>query len=745
METKELDFVTIGEIFNQIRRRKWTLIVCAVSSLLAAFLYNRMATPIYRASAIVSFERFSKDSMLEFDFAGAGYKDNFIANRITELRTWTFAQEVCRALPDSFRQLFRLPEANSPGFDPERYIITTIQDNLSVVQTDNTTNLLTVYFDSENAELAKEVTNTAIDVLGKRNLTHRREEFASLKKFIDGQITVVEERLQSAEDTLSNFKSSHNIASLEDESREILSRITQAEVLYNQIQTNKKASERKLSVVKQKIDEQKKNISGSIPETSNPMIAKLKERLIELEVQAASLQVQGYSEDHPQRQELSTEIEQVKQNLIKLTMGVIQDQNLKGMIDPLLSLKTYLEESVVLEIEIQGLLAQQGHLQETLQSYNQRLKSLSAKDATIFDLLRDREINNKLYVTLLEEGEKARLREAAEIGAMGVIEHAKTPLIPHTPRKKLNMIIALFAGSMIGLLLIFLKDSLNDVPRTQEAIEAVLNLPVLASIPKIKPKWTVPLNGGLAPDGNMVPHYRDAYSYLWQALSREKINSVMITSATPGEGKSTVAINLAITSAKHGQETLLIEGDLRRPSLAKKLNVTDSVGLSNFVSVGTESQDMPVEGLKNSGRRSSPNDLGTPWVSPQLREAMSCDLPVKGLKFLSAGSLPSEPGPLWASPQLRESLNALMKDFDFVVIDSPPVLGIPDALSMASYVDAIIFCVEAEQVNGTLLLRARKILTQTKSNLVGVVWNKVDLRNIYGNYKYEKYYQASVK
>jgi Mrp family chromosome partitioning ATPase len=214
----------------------------------------------------------------------------------------------------------------------------------------------------------------------------------------------------------------------------------------------------------------------------------------------------------------------------------------------------------------------------------------------------------------------------------------------------------------------------------------------------------------------------------------------MITSATPGEGKSTVAINLAITAAKLGQQTLLIEGDLRRPTLATKLNISDSAGLSDFVSIRAELQDLPGEGETTSDRTSSPKKHAIPWVSPQLREAMNCDLPVKGLKFLSAGSLPGDPGPLWASPQLREALNCLMEDFDFVVVDSPPALGIPDAVSIASCVDSIILCVGAEHTDKILLQRVRKILMLTDSNLVGVVWNKVDIRNIYGNYKYQKYY-----
>jgi capsular exopolysaccharide synthesis family protein len=708
------EFITFSEILSKIRRRKWTLVICIVLSLLLVLLYNHMATPIYRASAIISFEQLNKDSMLELDFASSRYKDNFIANRMMEIKTWTFAENVFRAIPDSLRQLFPLPDPAPIDFDPESYFIAKIQSNLSVVQNESAPNLLTISFDLENGELAKEIANTAITMLKSTNLSYRREEFASLKKFIDQQLTVVKQKLAAAEDTLSQFKDNHNIASLEIESREILTRITQAEILYNQIQSQKKAEQRKLSVIQQKIAEQKKNIIGTSSETSNPMIAKLKEQLIQYEVASANLQVQGYAADHPRQQELNKEIERVKQSLVKLTMGVIEDQNLKGMIDPLSSIKNYLEESVALEIEIEALLAQQGHLEETLQSYNKRLKSLSANDVTLFDLLRDREVNNKLYVRLLEEREQARLREAAEIGNMREIEQAKTPLIPYTPKKKLNIFIAFFAGSAIGLLLIFLRDSLSDAPQEQEDVELILDLPVLASIPKVKRKWTVSLNGTSTPEDHTVQLYRDSFSYLWncvQAAAGNKINSVLITSATPGEGKSTISINLAITAANFGRETLLIEGDLRRQSLTKLLNVSDSSGLSNFVSGDKRLQA---------------------W-----------DLPVEGLKFLSAGTSAIKPGMFWNTQQVVETIRSLKQDFDFVVIDSPPVLGMPDAVGMAPLVDAIILCVGVDQADKTFLLRTRKILRQTNTPVVGIVWNKVAPPNIYGKYKYQNYYEGA--
>jgi capsular exopolysaccharide synthesis family protein len=266
---------------------------------------------------------------------------------------------------------------------------------------------------------------------------------------------------------------------------------------------------------------------------------------------------------------------------------------------------------------------------------------------------------------------------------------------------------------MVGLLLIFLQDSLDNTPHAQEEVETMLQLPVLTSIPRIKRKWTVSLNG-VGKNNYTVQMYQDAYSYLlhsMRALTGEKPYSVMVTSATPGEGKSTIAANLAITAAHFGYKTLLIDGDLRRPSLTKMLKVSDAAGLSDLVSGQGELKDLPVEGLK----------------------------------FLGAGSVPDKPAIFWTSREVGKTINFLKKNFDFVVVDSPPVLGIPDAVGISSHVDEIILCVGVEQVDKTLLLRVRKILRQTNRNLVGVVWNKVNETNIYGKYKYQKYYEAKAK
>ncbi len=772
MEEQKADFVTLGQILSKIRRHKWLLISCVLLSLLSALIYNHMATPTYRASAMVSFEQYSNDNMLDLDFANSRYKASYIANRVKEIKTWTFAQHVFRALPDSIRQLFRQPDLQPADLNTERYMITRIQAGISVLHTEATPNILTISFNSQNAELAKLLTNTVNEVLKNTTLAHRRREFTSLRQFIEEQIKITKKKLDKSEKALSQFKTSDSITSLQDESREILRRVTQAEILYNEIKTEKRAKERKLSVIQEKIDEQKENIGNTLPEDASPTIARLKEQLVNLEVQEANFKVQGYREDHPALIEIHDEILGTKQNLLELTKEVINDQNLNRLVDPLARLKEYLEESIAIEIEIQGLAAQQSQLQETLEAYDTRIKNLSAKDGVLFGLLRDRDVNNKLYVRLVEEREQAQLREAAEIGPIRIMEEAQLPLSPYSPRKKLNIVIALLASTIIGFLFIIMTLLNKPVPQTYEEVEELLELPVLASVPIIKSNWKDSLNGIPRTKGYLTPFYQDAYTSLWHAIQvyqdaytslsnsiqglgrvkkgknspvqglgrvkKGRINSVMITSASPGEGKSTTSLYLAITAAKLGQKVLLIEGDFRKPSLAELLNVSDSNDLSNLVTEGIESVNLHVV---NDSRFSNDDCAMQMDLWELVTETQDIDL--AGLRFLSASSLPKTPGLVWASPQIKKALSRLMKDYDFTIIDAPPLLGIPDAVSISTLVDGIVMCVAVEQTGSKFMLRARRILRQTNKNILGIVWNKVDPLDIYGKYKYRKYYQTS--
>lgn len=758
MEKQEQQAISLAEIIEVVKRRKMALLLCVVFALIPILLYNHLATPIYEATAILAFENYSKEPMVGFDFSGALSRGNFVANRIQEMKTKTFAKQVYGVLPDSTHRLFRFPEPLPENFNAERHVVNTIRKNMSV-ELVKTTDLVTISYASENPQLAKTVANAMTTVLQKSNLRARREEYTSVKAFIDEQIRIVKERLQQAEDTLRDYKEHQNITSLEDESKEVLQRITQAEVLYNKVQSDKDARQKRLAVIQKKLEEQKRDLASSITQVNTPLTVKLKERLVDLEVRYSGLLVQNYPENHPKLVELKAEIDQAKQNLVRTTMQLIEGENSKGVIDPLSQLQKYLEESIAVDVELQALNAQEGHLRKILDNYSGYLKKLPDKELTLVRLMRDKEVNTKTYTRLLEEREQARIREAAEIGNIRLMEPAETPLVAARPQKLLNIVIGLFCGIVLGLVWIFVGEFSKEVPRTQEEVERILRLPVLAAVPQIKRGLSFSLNGHtrqrvLLSHESAAPFVRDAFSYLWSSMqfsNRRKPLIVMITSSGPAEGKSAIAANLSLTAARHGKNTILIDGDLRKPVLHEMFGLSSSPGLINLVAKASQVQSalaLPAETRALLGNETS-TDLEK-WAERDRRsireeifptlDALLQPTATENLRLLAMGDPLLAPDVLWSAPVIEEILSMLKRTANFIVIDTPPLIGMPDASMIAHYCDGILLCVEAGQTEKKILLRAQKILDQGDNKLWGVVLNKVDPDTIYGTYKYYKYY-----
>ncbi|MGH7457377.1 MAG: GumC family protein, partial [bacterium] len=278
-----------------------------------------------------------------------------------------------------------------------------------------------------------------------------------------------------------------------------------------------------MAVINKELGTQKRDLASAVVRITDPLTAKLKEHLVELNVQYSSLQAQGRPDDHPKMIELRTEIEQTRQKLVRTTQEILEGEKLQGIIDPISQLKKNLEEAILLKVEVQALRAQSANLQETVNRYNERLKKLPEQERELVGLMRNKEVNSKIYVQLLEEREQARIREAADLGNIRIIELAKTPRDSARPRKMLNVLICFFAGATIGLLLIFGREFMRDAPKTPEEVEHILNLPVLVSVPQVKPGLLFSMNGHyrrrwlMTPDA-ADPMLCDAFSHLWSSV-----------------------------------------------------------------------------------------------------------------------------------------------------------------------------------------------------------------------------------
>lgn len=747
--------ISIVELTGIIRRKKWLLVICLTGTLAPVFIYNYKSVPIYRASTKVIFEE--SEQMMGINPFGAINKGNFIANQIEEMKTKSFAQEVYVKIPEHARNRFLLLSSFSPEFNPQGFIVGQIKGNLSFAPIRGT-EIIKIFYDSEDPELTKIVANTTANVLIKRNLTIRRQQYSSVKKFIEEQFEIVKHRLQQAEKALKEFKEKENITSVEDESREVLQRITQAEIVYNQVRTDKKELQERLNAIKTKLDTQKKDLTKNILKTTSPLTVKLKERLVELEVMYSNLQVQGFPEDNPKMLDLKKEIEKVKQNLVSESLK-INDEDIASLIDPFSQIRKFLEESISLEVQLQAIAAKEKNLKLLLGNYNNMLGNLPDKEMKLVRLMRDKEVNNKLYMTLLEEREKARIKEASEIGNIRVLEPARIPGTPIRPRKLLNILVGIFSGAFLGVFLIFVLEYFNDDIKTQDDVEKELGLPVIAVIPKLKSGFDGLFNFNR--NGKLLSHDTndailfDAYNLLSFVLDQknQKSSTIMVTSSRPGEGKSTIAGMLALTSAQRGKKTLLIDADFRKPTLHSRFGIPREPGLTNlvveFMQLMNKNEAQENYEVNENLGAFQVQTMNDQMIKTALLERLIQTFE-KNLLFLPSGFIPANPVRMWSSTIWNKIFPQLINIADIIIVDSPPIIGVAETTMMPMYVDRILFCIEAGGIDRNSLKRSFKMFKDTITNaeqkIIGIVLNKADLVSLYGGYKYYyRYYSKKDK
>jgi len=276
---------------------------------------------------------------------------------------------------------------------------------------------------------------------------------------------------------------------------------------------------------------------------------------------------------------------------------------------------------------------------------------------------------------------------------------------PVRPNKPLNIALGIIIGLVVGVGLAFFIEYLDTSVKTIDDVERSLQSPVLGVIPQ---------NVGLLVDeGAESPHaeaYRVLRTNLLFSRKDDKLNTVAVVSAGAGEGKSTTVFNLAAVFAQSGERTLIVDSDLRRPTLHKMLRVTNSLGLTNYL-------------LRQN----------------TLEEVIqTTSLPT--LDFLASGKLPSSSLGILSSAQMKDLIGELKQRYDFVFFDSPPIMGVSDASILASEVDMTLQVIQYRRYPQPMNIRAKQLIEKVGGNLVGIVLNNINMSQDESYYYYSGYY-----
>jgi succinoglycan biosynthesis transport protein ExoP len=359
--------------------------------------------------------------------------------------------------------------------------------------------------------------------------------------------------------------------------------------------------------------------------------------------------------------------------------------------------------------EYQAALAQENSLTSALNQQKGEALSMNRKAIDYGVLERDVDSSKQIYNSLLQRAKETGVSGELKSSNIRVVDVAERPRQPISPRVALNELLALITGTALACSLVFFFEYMDSRIKTPDEIRVHLGLSHLGLLPAIDQKdGKYPLLSGGVP-ANFNEAFRAFRTNVLFSSAQEGAKSLVITSTGPGEGKSMVASNLAISLAQTGQRVLLIDADMRKPKAHEIFELKQEPGLSNVM-------------------------VGSAKASDAVRKTT-----IAGLWALAAGRTPPNPAELLGSTRFREFLTSLKQHFDWIIIDTPPVMAVTDSVLVAHHASGVIFVVGAEMTSHHAARRALEQLEQADATFVGAVLNRVDLEH--NGYYYSQYYR----
>lgn len=696
MQGTPLDF-NLGEYWRLAVKHRFVIGAVFLAALVIATAMTFLMAPIYTASATLQIDRESARVLNVDDVQPreAQFGEEFFQTQYGLIRSRSLAERVTDTLGLASSDAFIEQMGGSPPQRGDRtaaeharvrrdYVIDLVLANMTVVPVRGS-RLVEIRFDSPSPPLSARLANAYAENFIQENIDRRFESSIFAREFLEEQIAQTKVKLEDAERSLVDYAADQQIINVSESGADGSGRTQSLAGINLETLNASLATARAARIAAEQRWRQARSAPlMSLPEVlQNPAIQRLVEQRAQYDAQAENL-AQVQLDEYPELRRLRAQIAELDGQIDQLARGILS--SIQG-------------QYIVAANNERALLAQVDGLKGEV---------LDLRDRSVQYNILQREVDTSrsLYDALLERYKEVGVTGTVASNNISIVDRAQVPASPSKPNLMINLVLAAILGLGLGALAAIVLEALDETLATPEDAESKLGIPVLGVVPMLARDQT-PIEAL----GDVRSSFSEAYYSLRTALQFSTPNGVprtmLVTSSRPAEGKSTTAYALALSLARVGKRVLLIDGDLRNPSMHRIAGVENASGMSNLLS-------------------------GSAALAQVVQPTGEANLAIA-----TSGPLPPNPAELWGGDRLHRLLEQIGQEFDHAVIDGPPVLGFADAPLLASAVGGTVFVLETKATRRAQARGALRRLFSSNGRILGGVLTKFNVKATqYGGYDY---------